>query len=127
MAGDRPISAVVVDIVSNVQEIVRSELRLAAVELRAQGREAARSGSLIAAGVVTALYALGLLLALVVLLLARLMDAWLATLVALIGIVGVAALLLFLGMRRWNRVHVKPDKTAKTVEEDVSWVKAQVK
>ena len=127
MAAERPISAVVVDIVGNVQEIVRSELRLATVELKTRGLQAARSGSLIAAGLVSSLYALGLLLALVVLLLARVMDAWLATLVTLIGIGSIAAALIFLGVRRWNQVHVKPEKTVATVEENVSWMKAQVK
>lgn len=127
MAAERPISAVVVDIVGNVQEIVRSELRLATVELKTQAREIARSSSLIGAALVAAFYAVGLLLALVVLLLARVMDAWLATLVTLAGLGCVAAVLLFLGMRRWNRVHLKPEKTVRTVEENVSWMKAQVK
>ena len=127
MTGERPISALVVDIVGNVQDIVRSELRLATAELKAEGRKVTGSSSLIAAGVVCALYAVGLLLALVVLLLARVLDVWLATLATLIGIASAAAALLLLGMRRWNKVHIRPDKAVRTVEENVSWLKAQVK
>lgn len=124
---ERPISAVVVDIIGNVHDIVHSELRLAAVELRGQAAQASRSGGLMAAGALFGLYALGLLLALAVLLLARLLDAWLATLLVLLVVMLIGGILVALGMWHWRKVHVKPEKTAKTVKENVSWMKAQLK
>lgn len=126
-SADRPIAAVLADIVGNVQDIVRSELRLATVELQAQAVHAGRSGGLMAAAAVFGLYALGLLLALAVLLLARVLDVWLATLVVLVAVTLVGGTLALLGMLHWRKVHLKPEKTVETVKENVSWLKAQTK
>jgi len=124
---NRPVSAVLGDIVGNFQEIVRSEVRLARAEIKTEISQAARSGSLVAVSVVLALYAFGLLLLGLVFLLARLMEPWVAAWIVCAVVAAVAASLLAIGRHRWKQVHLAPDKTVDTVKENVSWMKAQIK
>jgi uncharacterized membrane protein YqjE len=124
---DRSVSAVLSAIVGNVQEIVRSEVRLAKSEVKVEAGQAARSGAFFVYGAVLALYAFGLLLLGVVLLLARVMDAWIAAWVVCLVTSAAAASMVAIGRARWKKVQVAPDKTVETVKENVSWVKAQIK
>ena len=54
-AGDRSLSEVLQDIIHNVQEIVRSEVRLAETEIREEAAKAKSSTLWITAGAVTAI------------------------------------------------------------------------
>ena len=49
-ATERPITAILHDIVSDIQEIIRSEIRLAKVELGEQASKAAPAAGMLAAG-----------------------------------------------------------------------------
>ena len=69
--GDRPISAVLNDIVGNVQDIVRSELRLARTELTTEATKAGSAAALIAVGVLLLAFSAGFVLLLFLLLFAR--------------------------------------------------------
>jgi hypothetical protein len=57
MAEERAVSEVVQDILRNLQEIVRSEVRLAKVEIREELKQAAFSGAWITGGAVGVLNA----------------------------------------------------------------------
>jgi Putative Actinobacterial Holin-X, holin superfamily III len=72
--GERSVADVLQDILRNVQEIVRSEVRLAKVEIRDEARQAVSSGIWIAAGAVGALSAWMFLLGTVAYLLATRQD-----------------------------------------------------
>ena len=50
------------DILSNVQHILRSEVRLATAEVKEEVGKGGKAGAVLVAGVVFALYALGFLL-----------------------------------------------------------------
>ena len=54
MAEERSVSDVFQDILRNLQEMVRSEIRLAKVEIRGEAKQAVSSGVWIAAGGVAA-------------------------------------------------------------------------
>ena len=56
-AADRSLSDVFEDIIRNVQEIVRSEVRLAKTELRQEAVKAKSSGILLGVGGITVLFA----------------------------------------------------------------------
>ncbi len=127
MVDDRPVSAVVADIVGNIEDIVRSEVRLASSELKTEALRASRAGSWIAAGLGFGLYAAGLAIAVIVLLLARVMVPWLAALVVCLATAALAAAFIGLGLRRWKRLHLAPEKTVRSVKENVSWMKAQIR
>jgi uncharacterized membrane protein YqjE len=124
---DRPVSAVFADIVGNVQEIIRSEVRFAKAEISKQASEAAGSASLLAGGFALAFYAFGLLLLAAVYLLSQLMPAWIAALVVCLALSAVAATLITVGRRRWKLLHPIAEKTVQTTKENLSWTNVRTK
>ena len=121
----RSLAAVLQDIIANIQEIFRSEFRLAKVEMSTELSKLAKSSVALGIGVLLGLYALGFLLLAVVRALDQVVDPWLASL-----IVGGAVLLLSIvfigvGRGRLTQVNVVPEKTIGTVRENVQWAKDQ--
>ena len=124
---ERSVSAVVADIVCDVEEIVRSEVRLAKAQIKNEAAEAASSASRIICGTVLALYAVGLFLLAAVYLLSQLMPAWIAASVVCLVVSAVAAPLITQGRRRWSQPRPATQSTAHVVKENVSWMNAQSK
>ena len=123
----RSIPDILRDAVGHIQEIVRSEIRLAKVEVTEQAGKARNAGIMLGAGSVFGLFAAALLLAACVCALALVMAAWLAALVIAIlcGIIGAA--LLAMGRTRLKQVNPKPEKTVQTLREDVEWARNQTR
>jgi flagellar motor component MotA len=111
----------------NLSEIIRSEIQLAQAELRQEARAMARAGVYLAAAGVLGFLALGFSLLSAVYALATMMPAWLAA--RLVGVVTgvVATVLLVMGQRRLKVTSLKPEKTIKTMEDNITWFKKQVK
>jgi uncharacterized membrane protein YqjE len=123
--GERSMGEVVKDIISNVQEMVRSEVRLARVELREEASHASGAVKLIGIGAGLALLGAAFLLVTVTLLLALVMPAWLATLIvgAVLGISGF----VMLQKGRAEFSVPRPTKTIENVKENVEWMKSQTR
>jgi uncharacterized membrane protein YqjE len=126
-ATERPITAILHDIVSDVQEIIRSEIRLAKVELGEQASKAGKAAGMLAAGAVLGLYALGFLLLAGVYALATVWPSWVAALVICLLCGGIASALVVTGRKRIKQVQAKPDRTIATVKENLEWAKNQNK
>lgn len=127
MNGERSVADVLQDILRNVQEIVRSEVRLAKVEIRDEARRALSSGIWIAGGVVGALSAWMFLLWTIAYLLATRMSMWVATLVVAVVMACVASLLIFGGIRRVKQIQPIPERTVGSVKENLEWMKQPTK
>ena len=123
MANDRPFGEVFQDIVHNLQEIVRSEIRLAKVELRADAAVVAVSAIWLSAGVVAALCALSFLLWTVAYALAMVMPLWGAALSTAFVLAIAASILLTVGLRKFKHVQMIPERTIDTLKENAQWVK----
>ena len=80
MNQERAISDVLQDILRNLQEMVRAEVRLAKAEIRDDARQTAASAVWIVAGTIGALSAWAFLLWTIVFALSTLMSIWAATL-----------------------------------------------
>jgi uncharacterized membrane protein YqjE len=122
---ERPITEIFRDIVGNVQEMVRSEVRLARVEMREEASKTARAGAILAAGAVLAIIAGVFLLVCVAQLLDMVMPDWAAALIMAIALGIPAAIMVSKGRQR---LHVPmPEKTIENVKENVEWMKNQTK
>lgn len=121
---ERPVQDVLKDIVGNVQEIVRSELRLARTELRDKASVGGKAAAMIAAGGVLALYALGFIFVAMYVALDAVLWAWLSALIvaALIGI--VASGLYMAGRSRLRNIRPVPERTVMTAKETVNTVRS---
>ena len=127
MQSGRSMGEVLQDIVANVQEIVRSEFRLAKAEIQEETRKIARSSIPMGIGILLALYAVGFLLLAAVHGLATVLDAWLAALIVGVTVLVISLILIGAGRKRLKEVKVVPEKTIGTVKENVQWAKNQIR
>lgn len=120
----RPLAAVLQDIVSTVQDIVGSEVRLAKAEIRQEVMKARSASLLIGTGIMSAIFTAFFLLATIAYALSLLMPAWAATLSVTIAVGIAAALTIRAGLRRFSTVHVVP-KTMASLKGNLEWAKQQ--
>ena len=126
-AGDRSLSGVFQDIIRNVQEIVRSEVRLAKTEILEEAAKAKSSTLLLGAGAVTAMFAIFFLLLMIVYALALVVPRWTAALIVGAALAVVANVMLTAGVRRFKQIHPTPERTVETIKENVEWAKQHTK
>ena len=119
---DRPICVVLQDIVGNIQDLVRAEVRLAKTEVGEELGKARSAGMLLGAGAIMAVFAALFLLLAIVYVLGLVMPQWAAALIVAAGIAVVAAVTLGLGIKRFKTIHAAP-KTAASLKENVRWAK----
>ncbi len=124
---DRPISQIFQDALGNVQEIVRSEVRLARTEVSEEISKATRATVFIVTGGVLAAYALGFLLWSAAFALREVTPFWLGPLLVGLVVAIFAGVFIVVGRNRMKLVNVKPERTIASVKEDVQWVKDQTK
>jgi len=128
MAGaDRSLTDVLQNIVRNVQEIIRSEVRLAKTELREEAAKAKVAALWLAAGAATAMFAILFLLITIVDALTLVMPNWAAALTVGGVLALVASVLLSAGKKHLNQVHPAPERTVETIKETVEWAKQNIK
>jgi uncharacterized membrane protein YqjE len=123
----RSVPEILENIASNLTQLIQAEFRLAKGELKEGAEKVAAPGATLGAGVVLAFYGLGFLLLAAVYALSLVMAGWLATLIVG-GVLTVAAgILIGAGGTKLKRVNLTPDKTIRTLEEDVRWARQQIK
>jgi len=123
----RSVSDVLQDIFGNLQDIVRSEVRLAKVELKTEASQTAKAGKPLLAGVVLGFYAGGLLLLAVVYGLSVVLPPWMAALSVGVGVSVMAAILIGIGRGRLRVVNPKPEPAVESMKESVQWLKDQTR
>jgi uncharacterized membrane protein YqjE len=124
---DRSFSDVLEDVVSNVQGIIRSEVRLAKAEIQEETVKAGKAARIVGFGVVLAVYGLGFLLLTCLYALETAITPWFAALIMML-LVGIpAAVLVIAGIKRMKRVDPRPDKTIRTIRENLEWAKDQMR
>jgi uncharacterized membrane protein YqjE len=126
-SGGRPFSRIFQDIMSHVTEIIRSEVRLARVEVRDDLKQVSNAGVFLVIGAVFALYALGFILLGAVSALETTMAPWLAAVIVGVGAAVVALIFVQVGRTKLKQASLKPDKTIQSLQENVTWMKKQTK
>jgi uncharacterized membrane protein YqjE len=123
----RSVPEVLQDIVGNIQEIIRSEFRLAKAEVKEEASKAAPPLTMIVVGAAIAFYALGFLIFTLVMGLATVMPTWLAALIvgAVLGL--MALVMITTASKRLKQVNKVPERTIETMKENVQWAKNQIK
>lgn len=123
--GERSAADLFRDIIGNVQEMVRSEVRLAKAEFREEAGKTWSAAQILIIGAGAGLFALGFVLTALAQVLALFMPGWVATLLVG-GVLGItAAVMISTGL---GRLHMPtPDKTIENVKENVEWMKNQTR
>jgi uncharacterized membrane protein YqjE len=115
------------NIVDNIQQIIRSEFRLAKAELQEKASRASKPATTLGVGFLLGLYGLGFLLLAAVYALSMVMAAGLAALSVggVLALVSVA--LVTSGIKKLKALNPAPERTIQTLEENVQWAKDQIK
>jgi hypothetical protein len=115
------------NIVDNIQQIIRSEFRLAKAELQEKASRASQPATTLGAGFLLGLYGLGFLLLAAVYALSMVMAAGLAALTVggVLALVSVA--LVTSSAKKLKALNPAPERTIQTLEENVQWAKDQIK
>jgi uncharacterized membrane protein YqjE len=121
----RTVPEVLQDIVGNIQEIIRSEFRLAKAEVKQEAVKAKSPVILSVMGGALGLYAFGFLLLTAMLAMATVMTMWMAALI--IGAVLAVASMALIGAAKARLKHVNPvpERTIESIKENVQWTKDQ--
>src|SRR5450432_1894244 len=121
----RTVPEVLQDIVGNIQEIIRSEFRLAKVEVKLEAAKAKSPVIMSMMGGALGLYAFGFLLLTAMLAMATVMTMWMAALI-IGGVLAVASLALIGAAKsRFKHVNAVPERTIESIKENVQWTKDQ--
>jgi len=123
---ERSISVVLQDIVRDIQEIVRSEVRLAKTELHEELTKTRSASLLIDLGAASGVFSMLFALLTIVYALSIVIPAWLAALCVAVGIGVVAAATIIAGLRRFKTISAAP-KTVANMKENIEWAKQQIK
>ena len=108
--------------------LVRKEIELAKAELSAKGKVAGEGAGMFGGAAVIGLLALGALTAVIIALLDKAMDFWIAALIVAVVYGLIAAVLASTGRDRVKKgMPPAPEQTVETVKEDVQWAKNQAK
>lgn len=123
----RSVQEVLRDIVGNFQEIIRSEFRLAKTELREEASRAAKPVATFGVGLVFGFYGVGFLILSSVYGLSTLIPMWLAALLVGSLLAVVAIVLISSSSKKLKFVNPTPDKTIRSLEENVPWTRHPIK
>jgi uncharacterized membrane protein YqjE len=124
---DRSIAAVLSDIVGDLQQIIRAEVRLAKVEVREELTKAKQGAAMLATAGVVLILSAGLALLGAVYALALVWPSWAAALAVALAAGVVGGLLAMASLRRLKDVNLAPPKTVSTVRENIQWAKTRTR
>jgi uncharacterized membrane protein YqjE len=125
--ADRSLSTVLGDIVGNIQQIIRAEIRLAKAEVSDEAAKARRGAILLGAGALIGMLALGAIVLACIYALSIFVAPWLAALIVGIVFAIIAGLCAAAGAKQFKRVSLAPPKTVATVQETVQWAKTRAR
>lgn len=108
--------------------LVRKEIELAKAELSEKGKVAGQGAGMFGAAAVIGLLAAAALTTMVLALLDKAMDLWVAALIVTVVYAAVAAVLATSGKERVKQgMPPAPEETVETVKEDVQWAKSRAR
>lgn len=121
--NERSAGEIVQNLVQDLGKIVRSEIQLAKTEISEKATKAAKGGSLVGAGAVAGLLCAMAAVTACISALAIVIPIWAAALVMTI-LLGIAAMaLLSSGRTKIKSVKPVPERTTRTLREDLEWAK----
>jgi len=125
--GERSVADVLQDIIRDVQEIVRSEVRLAKTELREEVAKAKTAAGLLGAAAIAALFAVFFVLLTIVYALTLVMASWAAALIVGLALAVLATVMVMTGLNQFKQIQATPARAMDSMKENVEWVKQQTK
>jgi len=111
------------NVVGDIQEIMRSEIRLAKVEMKEEAVKAGKTGGVFGGAAIFAFFALAFVLGTCAAALAIAIPVWAALLTMCFLCFVIGGALYSFGRTLVKRIHPVPEQTISTLKEDVQWVR----
>jgi hypothetical protein len=124
---NRPLGDLVGDLATEMSNLVRQEVALAKVEITQKAKYVGRNVGYLVIGGAVAYAALLAILAAIIMLLAKVMPNWGATLIVGVVVAGIGWMLIGKAMMALQQADLTPRETVETLKEDATWMKQQIK
>ena len=125
---DRSLGELLGDLSRQMGKLVQQEIALARTEMTTRVSSVGRDAAMLGAGAALAYAALLVGLVTIALILVELgLAPWLAFLVVTIVVGAIAAVLIVRGREQLQKADVAPRETIRTLKDDATWAKEQVK
>jgi hypothetical protein len=121
--GERSAGEIMQDVLRDVGEVVRGEVRLARAEISEKASKAGKAGGMFGGAALFGLMGFGSLVVAGIAALAILMPLWLAALLMGIFLACLGAAAYAAGKARMKEIDPVPERTVRTIKEDVQWAK----
>ncbi len=121
----RSVGELIGEVTGNLSKLMRQEVELAKVELKAEVTKAGKGAGMLGGAGVAGHLALIFLSLTLMFVLDTFMMTWLAALIVTVLWVITAAVLAGRGRKELKNVNPKPEQTVETLKEDVRWAKTR--
>ena len=124
---NRPLGDLFGDLATEMSNLLRQEVSLAKVEVTQKAKYVGRNIGYLVVGGAVAYAALLAILAAIIMLLARVMPHWGATLIVGVVVGAIGWMLIGKAMMALQQADLTPRETVETLKEDATWMKQQIK
>jgi len=124
---NRPLGDLFGDLATEMSNLVRQEVALAKVEVTQKAKYVGRNVGYLVVGGAVAYAALLAILAAIIMLLAKVMPNWGATLIVGVVVAGIGWMLIGKALMALQQADLTPRETVETLKEDATWMKQQIK
>ena len=124
---NRPLGDLFGDLATEMSNLLRQEVSLAKVEVTQKAKYVGRNIGYLVVGGAVAYAALLAIIAAIIMLLARVMPNWGATLIVGVVVAGIGWMLIGKAMAALQQTDLTPRETVETLKEDATWMKQQIK
>jgi Flp pilus assembly protein TadB len=121
--GERSASEMVQDVVRDMGDVVRGEVRLAKAEISEKAAKAGKAGGYFGVAALCGVMGFACLVLAGVAGLALVMPIWLAALLMSVFLVCIAAAGYAGGKAKMKDINPVPERTVQTIKDDIQWAK----
>jgi len=124
--NDRPIGELVQQLSQQTATLVRQELQLAQLEMKEKGKRLGMAGGLFGGAGLVAAYAVGALIATLILVLATFLEPWVAALIVTVVLFAAAGVMGLVGKKQVDEGSPpKPEQAIASTQRDIDEVKGR--
>lgn len=125
--SERTLGSVIKDLTEHISTLFRSEIALLKLEIRDTVAKLGGGIGMFAGAVFLAIFGIGFLFVTIVLGLVALgVPAWVSTLVVTIALFAAAAVLAFMGKKKFAAVQFVPTNSVEHIRNDIETIKADI-
>jgi len=123
VSGERSAGEIVQNVMRDVSEVIRGEVRLAKAEMGEKVSAAGKAGGMLGGAALFGIMGFGALVAAAIAALAMIVALWISALIVGVLLVCIAGAMYAGGRAKLKDVNPVPERTVETLKDDVEWAK----